>query len=243
MRVNIKTMVKFNTLNTLISDIQTEITNNNIAESNTISTKQIELWIHQYRSLLLKQDIDKKRYVNPTYIQEVNGLQLQSVDFGAPAGLNTSVYRTKSVSEIPDTVDFHFKSGITSITDVFGNEIQLLPEHRARQQKNKKWSHNEYVAYLKQGSIYVEGPNQLEYINIRGIFEVPPAVNEVDVYGDINYFDYDAQYPLPSDKVIALKSMIFQNEFGIMLSVGVDDSNNSDNDTELTKNEVGVKKK
>lgn len=225
-------MVTFNTLNSLIADIQTEIANNNIAESSSISTRQIELWIHQYRALLLKQDIDKGRYMNPNYIQEINGAQLHVEDRGEISGINTSDFRLKSCIMLPKTIDLHFKPALW-LTDILGNNIQLMPETRAIMQKNRKYSSNDYVAYLKGDYLYVEGPTELEYINIKGVFEVPPSVGEVETMAGFNYYNYDALYPFPADKIGALKQIIFQNEFGILLSTPVDSTNNTDNSVEV----------
>ena len=46
-------------LNNLIDNILQIVRNNNIAESEHISRHQIELWIHYYRAMLIKQAIDK----------------------------------------------------------------------------------------------------------------------------------------------------------------------------------------
>ena len=61
--------MKLNTLNTIIDDILLELRNSNIANTESISRIQIEQWIINYRTLLIKQDIDKGRTINPQYVQ------------------------------------------------------------------------------------------------------------------------------------------------------------------------------
>ena len=51
--------MEFNSLNNIIDDLLLLLRNNNISESENLSRIQIELWIHQYRALLIKQDLDK----------------------------------------------------------------------------------------------------------------------------------------------------------------------------------------
>ena len=73
-------MAKLGTLNTIIDDIMLILRQNNISESEQLSRIQIESWIHQYRSMLIKQDIDKNRDINPDYIQEITAIPLDIVD-------------------------------------------------------------------------------------------------------------------------------------------------------------------
>jgi hypothetical protein len=47
------------TLSNLIDDVMLEARNNNIAESEKLSRRQIELWIKSYRAMLIKEKINK----------------------------------------------------------------------------------------------------------------------------------------------------------------------------------------
>ena len=58
-----------------------ELRNSNIAESEQLSRIQIEQWILQYRTVLIKQDIDKGRDINPDYIQDIENIELQIEDY------------------------------------------------------------------------------------------------------------------------------------------------------------------
>jgi hypothetical protein len=46
--------MKLNTLSNIIDDILLIARNNNISESEHLSRNQIEMWIHQYRAVLIK---------------------------------------------------------------------------------------------------------------------------------------------------------------------------------------------
>ena len=60
--------MKFNSLNNIIDDLLLLLRNNNISESENLSRIQIELWIHQYRALLIKQDLDKGREIGRAHV-------------------------------------------------------------------------------------------------------------------------------------------------------------------------------
>ena len=96
-------MVTLNSLNTIIDDILLELRNNNISESENVSRIQIEQWITQYRAMLIKQDIDKGRDLNPDYIQSIENIHLSQVDFSSSSTLRTNQIRYRTDIEIPNT--------------------------------------------------------------------------------------------------------------------------------------------
>lgn len=114
--------MKLNTLNTIIDDILLELRNSSIAESEHISRIQIEQWIHNYRAMLIKQDIDKGRDINPMYVQTLPCIHLDRVEC-TPGHIEYV-----SNIELPKLIDFHFRTGLVSVKDMFGNLIQLGSE-------------------------------------------------------------------------------------------------------------------
>ena len=73
-------MIEFVSLRTIINDLLKIIRGSKISQSEPISERQIEGWVHEYRALLIKRDIDKGKMPNPDYIQEINGLALVEED-------------------------------------------------------------------------------------------------------------------------------------------------------------------
>ena len=224
--------IKFNSLNSIIDDIFAEIRNNNISESDRISPIQVEQWIHQYRALLLKQDIDKGRSMNESYIQHIYGIQMEKIDQGSISGINSGEFRLRSFIDIPEAIDFNSENGVCYVSDIYGNEIQLSSEKRAVMQKHRKFTSGDNIAYIKDGKIWILGVKDIDFINIRGIFEVPPEVNKLHTIADENPFSYDDPYPIPANMIPILKSMIFKGEFGIMLPARVDNTNDASDNTE-----------
>ena len=212
--------MEFNSLNTIIDDILLEIRKGNISESEQISRNQIEQWIIQYRAVLLKQDIDKNRDINNQYVQYLNDVRLSQYRIGT--GRNNVL---KSANVIPETIDFHFRSGIVDVRDSFGNEIQFSTERRAMVQQDRRYTPGEYMAYVKNKHLYVSGPGLIESINIALI-----AVNPFDITG----FSADDAYPMPVNMIPPMKDMIIQKEIRHMLVS--DDTNNAKDDTNIQAN-------
>ena len=215
--------MKLNTLNTIIDDILLELRNSNIANTESISRIQIEQWIINYRTLLIKQDIDKGRTINPQYIQTLSNIHLERIE------PTTGKYLYQSEITLPKLIDFHYKTGLVNVTDLFGNPIQVGNRTKVKFQRSMKYTAYDYLAYMHNNKLDVEGnDNSLEYINADIIAENPADVAGVN--GEC--FDPNGQYPVPANMISVIKQMIFANELNIMPQMRSDKINNGNDDTQ-----------
>ena len=231
--------MNFITLRVLINDLLLVVRGGNISSSETISTRQLEDWIHQYRSVLLKRDLDKGKKPNPDYIQEIGNLKLEKVDlvgdnvittWPGSYGVESDTYIYRTILEIPKTIDLNFTSGFTYIGTPVGDEIQFAPEGRTRWQKYKKYTSKDKLCFLRGGHIYIVNSEALEFITVRGIFEIPSEVGRfVNPVTDQPYFNLDSRYPIPVNLVPALKDMIVQKELKIEATAPTDTRNDDMN--------------
>lgn len=212
--------VTFNSLNAIIDDVLLIYRDSEISESEKLSRIQVEQWIHQYRALLIKQDIDKGREINPDYIQTFGPLHISKVSNC------TGGYNYISDEELPKFIDLHFGSGLVAVKDMDGNLIQVGTETKAKYQTSRKYTCNDYIAYLKNNHLYILGPEHLEYVKIEGILEDPTQAGDC--------FDRDdTPYPVPANMIPTIKQMIFERELNIMSQMPSDDTNNSTNDVKI----------
>jgi len=223
----------FNTLNSIINDILKIIRGGEVATTESISKRQIEEWIHQYRALLLKRDLDKGKYPNPDYIQEIDHLQLEAVDVVGdditPLGLSTDYKILRTKLELPTTIDLNFKSGFTYIGSPMGYEIQFIPEGRSLWQQYRKYTPNDPVCFLRNKRLYVLSGEPMEFITIRGIFEIPPEVGRfINPITSKPLFTYDSKYPVPNEYVPIIKQMILTEELKIEAVASSDETNDDE---------------
>ena len=201
------------------------------SQSETISDIQVESWIHQYRSLLLKQDLDKGKDADPSYIQEIKGLKLSPIDISEIPTKPVKKYVLKTNLQIPKLIDLNYRPAITYIGTPDGRELQYSPQSSTRWSQYKYYTQNDPSVYLKNQYLYVEGGDTLEYIDIRGVFELPLEVARFlnPTFG-LQVFDVSTyKYPIPLNMLPTLKDMIMQKEFGIMLRMPSDTKNDSEN--------------
>lgn len=212
--------VTFNSLNAIIDDVLLIYRDSEISESEKLSRIQVEQWIHQYRALLIKQDIDKGREINPDYVQTFGPLHISKVSNC------TGGYNYISDEELPKFIDLHFGSGLVAVKDMDGGLIQVGTETKAKYQTSRKYTCNDYIAYLKNNHLYILGPEHLEYVKIEGILEDPTQAGDC--------FDRDdTPYPVPANMIPTIKQMIFERELNIMSQMPSDDTNNSTNDVKI----------
>lgn len=206
--------MEFTSLKTLIFDLLNIIRAAKPSDDEPISEKQIEFWIHSYRAVYLKRDLDKGKMPNPDYIQSINNISLE---------YDSAKKEYRSSIDIPNTLDLNNKSGITFIGDVYGNQIQLISEKRVNWQKYNKWTQDDTVAYLSNGRVYIYNSKGLDSFYIRGVFQNPIEASEANE----GTYNYDSPYPIPMNIISSLKKDILKNELGIEVQSPSDDINNA----------------
>lgn len=208
-------------LNQLVDNVIQIARNSNVVESEHLSRIQVEKWIMQYRLLLLKQEIEKKK----NSLDEIDDMYLTTIE---PIHLDRTepvpgYYQYVGDKELPKLINFHNRVGVVNVRDMFGNLIQLGSRTKAKYQKYRKATCKDYIAWVKDNKIYVDGDsNQLEYISVDVLAEDPSEIKDC--------FDPDAEFPLPADKIPVVTQMIFENELKYMLNQPSDESNNSHDD-------------
>lgn len=211
------------TLANLIDDVLLEARNNNIAESEHLSRHQIEIWIKSYRAQLIKQDIDRGRTINPMYTTTIK-TEVEAIT--EPNGHIMYVGTTT----LPSLIDFNNRPGVISVKDAYGNLIQIGSETKMKLQRFRKYSCNDYIAYVKDNKVYVEGDsNVLENIEVQIIAEDPTELGEC-------YNPNTDEYPIPASMWGTIKQMIFTKDFQTMRQMVSDTTNDSMDNTQNTVN-------
>lgn len=208
-------------LDKLVKDLLKIIRGSIVNQSEPVSTRQIEDWIHQYRALLLRRDIAKGYRINPDYVQELDNEGLEFVETSEDNSIGSDDYILRTKNKLPKTLDLPRKNALTYVGTVLGKPIQIMPYSRLHWQKYRRYTGKEETAALRNQYVYIRGSEELEYVNIRGIFENPLEVE------DTNDTDWYSNYPLPQDKVPILKQMILERELGITSKAPSDTSNDA----------------
>lgn len=210
------------TLDEITDNILQIARNNNVAESEHLSRRQIQLWIHYYRAFMIKQWIDKERELenlDEMFIQTIQPIHLDKVET-APGKL---LYMGDK--ELPKLIQFNNRVGVISVKDMYGNLIQVGNQTKSKLQRYRKATCGDYIAWVKGNRIYVEGDsNKLEYISVDVIAEDPTSL--------VDCWSPDMEYPIPASMIPTIIDMILRRELQVMVQMPSDTTNNSEDNTQ-----------
>lgn len=210
------------TLDEITDNILQIARNNNVAESEHLSRRQIQLWIHYYRVFMIKQWIDKERELenlDEMFIQTIQPIHLNKVET-APGKL---LY--VGDKELPKLIQFNNRVGVISVKDMYGNLIQIGNQTKSKLQRYRKATCGDYIAWVKGNKIYVEGDsNKLEYISVDVIAEDPTSL--------VDCWSPDMEYPIPASMIPTIIDMILKRELQVMVQMPSDTTNNSEDNTQ-----------
>jgi hypothetical protein len=140
--------------------------------------------INEQRALWLRNEYNKNRSIDPYVIQTLSCQELELVDpiqCCIPVDTGCKVLRTKK--KIPNTIEFFFTKGITSIgpADILQPRFILIDYSRVPYAGNGRTTQNSIYSFLYDGYMYVfsKNPNVnlIKFITIRGIFEDPTELS------------------------------------------------------------------
>ena len=208
------------TLNQLIDDVLLEARNNNIAESEKLSRRQIELWIKAYRAYLLKQKLDKKEPIDELFKQTIR-MQLNKIEE------DPGHFEYVGDKELPTLLNTKWITGLITVKDAYGNLIQIGTETKMKYQKYRKYTCKDYIAYKKGNRVYVQGDaNQLEYIDVQVIAEDPTE-------SKLCYNPNIDEYPIPMYMWPTVKDLIFEHDLSRLVRQISDVTNDSQDNTQI----------
>lgn len=212
----------FNSLNAIIDDILLQYRNSEISESEDLSRLQIEQWVHNYRAKLLREELDKGYDINEEFVQRIGPLHLSPLN----CKYKPCECTRRSDEELPSFITLHHGTGLLWIKDLNGNLIQLGDETKAKLQRERKYTCGDYIAWQDGKYLMLDGPCNLEYVWVGGIFEDPTDAGDC--------FDADNEkYPMPAHLIPVIKDLIFTKELNIMIQMPSDKTNNSQNDVSI----------
>lgn len=208
--------MEFVSLNEIVTDLLLIIRGSKVANTEKVSKRQIEAWVHQYRAMLIRNEVSSGDTINPDYIQTIPSIELVPVDVSTNSIVTTgsNIYRTSK--RIPKLINLRQQSGLTFIGTITNKTIQQVGVNRYEFQLYKKFTSAKTLAYLEDGYIYIINPLGLKYIKIKGAFENPAEAYEF--YDDSRpktNFTIDTEYPIPVNMLPALKQLILEREIGI----------------------------
>ena len=225
------------TLNELVYDLTNLIRSGRISDDEPLSPRLIEFWIQNTRSRLIRNDLEKKRSINPDLIQTLGCVPLSPVD-ASECGCTTvgcKVLRTDS--QIPHAIELYQKNLITRVGPINTLEkpYTMISYHRVPFIGSDKFTKKLIRSVLHNGYIYLilnDKISRLSMVNIQGVFEDPTEAGQFNHCNGDACYTSDSTYPISSVMIEDMKKMIIDNNFKIAISAPTDNLGNASHEVE-----------
>lgn len=203
------------------------------SDDERLNIRMIRFWINGYRAAGMKQVTENGNNIHPQFIQDLGVVPLQEVDKAdsqcPPVEWGCSV---KKVS-IPNLIDFPDLRALTYIGKIDKLSGFIINNaHEASQKVHTKFGKIMSRVYVIGSNIYFmlnDNDRDLEYVNIRGVFEMPEDVVTYPTEGcEQKCYDPSVdEYPMPQSLYEYVLRSILQNELNWSTQAVNDELNNA----------------
>lgn len=204
------------TLNEIAYNILNLVRGGQSHHDESISLAQLKFNIKYYRAMFLRRDFARNGIITRHVEQDLGCIKLKEVDASKCCGLPLSCDVTRSIEPLPRTVRFNFTDAITHIGAIDGiTRIPFIEPHMVKYLMWDKYTGKNTKAYMIEDYLYLVNPNEIGYVNVRGVFEDPEQVANFDCGGSVCYND-KSEFPIPMDMVMMITNGIMSGELGFL---------------------------
>jgi|TARA_R110000751_G_scaffold169807_1_gene276439 hypothetical protein len=198
------------------------------SDDDRLNTRQIKFWVKYYRAFFIKKTIIGEDVIDPQLVQDLGCLHLEEVDKAdcPTAFWGTNIKRVKipKLVDLPNGIGLVFIGLLDKITPIILNDPDVVSF-----KVHQRFTGNMRRAYFIGEYLYVTDPfnEDICYINVRGIFDDPTAINVTHQDGTTDCYKDDDNYPMPESYTAQITAAIMQRELQMTLGSTNDETNDS----------------
>jgi hypothetical protein len=198
------------------------------SDDDRLNERQVKFWMRYYRSKAIFFDSNGGRSLDPQLVQDLGCLALEEVDKAdcpeALWGCNVKRVKIPKLVDLPDNRGLAFIGLLDKTT-----QFVLTSPNVMQFAVHRKFTGNMRRAYLIGEYIYVTDPfnEDIKYINVRGVWDDPQAVEYTDGDGVVSCIGDDDVYPMPDRYVADIVNQILRIELNMTIQATNDEFNDS----------------
>ncbi len=219
------------TLAKLVADCRNIASSGPTSIDFRISDEQIAFWIHEQRSMLISQALQKTYDISDNWIQQLRCVDLEEVDSAECCEVESGCTVLRTVSEIPEAVELNGNDLILSVTGIDGTPLFRTNFFRSRFVNGAKYTKNKAFWYMKNSRIYIVNTNLIEKITINAVFEDPTDLATFNTCEGVACYTDDSPYPITMKMASQITDIIIQTKVRPFMLSSQDTNNNSKDET------------
>lgn len=206
------------------------------SDDERLNIRQIRFWINGYRASGMFQTTDYGKDIHPQLEQDLGVIPLQEVDKADSNCPKVDWGCTIKKIQIPTLIDFPDLRALTFIGKIDKVSAFISSNsHTANQKRHTRFGNILSRAYIIGKNVYFilsENDSELEYVNVRGIFEMPEDVVTYPTEGCEQkcYDPAEDDYPMPQRLYEFVLKSILRNELNWSEQAVNDEINNARKD-------------
>jgi hypothetical protein len=220
-------------LNMLVYDIMEIVNHNYISDDVSLSKREVAFWINTQRALLIRQELNKGRSVDPAITQTIDCLELEVVSSSSCCSNNSDCMVLRTVEQIPMPLSTYGRQGLIRIGPVssISKPYSVVSQLQSLYSGNGRFNTQQKFAYYKDGYIYIKLNTLttivLKRISVTAIFEEPELVIKLNDCSGNSCFSWDDEYPLSGWMIDYIKENILKLNIQTLKQLPTDRTNDS----------------
>ena len=220
-------------LNKLVFDILEIVNHNYISDDVSLSKRQIAFWINSQRALLVRQELNKGRTIDPAITQTLSCVPLEVVSASDCCEDNSDCMILRTETKIPKPLSTYGRQGITRVgpVNIMSKPYLLVPQAQALYSGKGRFNGSSRYAFYKDGYIYIKlntlTVSALKRVSITGIFDAPEDVGNFNDCDGTPCFSWDDEYPMSAWMIDYVKENILKLDISVLKQLPTDRSNDS----------------
>jgi len=206
------------------------------SDDDLLSIRQIRFWINGYRASGIFQITDYGKDIDPQLLQDLGVVPLEEVDASDSSCPNVPWGCTVKKVVIPKLIDFPDLRALDYV-GLINKQTEFIVNYAnvASYKQETRFGKLSSRVYLIGNTLYFllsKAHEDLEYINIRGVFEQPEKVSGYATEGcqPICYNPATDEYPMPARLYEYVLTSILRNELNWSTQAINDELNNARQD-------------
>jgi hypothetical protein len=207
------------------------------SDDTNVTDDQIEFIVNYLRAKMFREAVETrhKRGWEP-FVQDLGSVPFSLVDKSECVEITTDCDILRSTTAIPIPLDVNNSAAITAVQAVDGSySFSKTYLAASKWQRFNKWTPRVSKWYYKNGYVYVTENEEIEALNLRGVFEKPRSAGAYKNCDGKPCWTPDTEYPIAGWMLKDITDTILRGEAVVMMMGRADDKNDGQ-DTKRSEN-------